>query len=680
MYCTNCGRQIIDYSVFCEYCGAKQQNNIINNLSEDNVQKKNSDEDNSNTTDNISTSDSNQHIDDFSGLDLMSDKSEIEDNDIANYSNINQELNKLNQNKYDEYNIKKVLSIKKKIIIFSVVMVLIILSVITVYSVQNINAKKDIDYVVEQFNKDKIDYNEAIGSLNNIKCYERESLIQYRSSAISRIDNLNNSKEAYASAQEYMKSKKYDEAIPLYASVLKEDLNYQNAQSYLVESQKKYLESVNDLVKKYIDNNDYDLALNLCENAKQIIPDNANDIDKIITEIEDAQELYFEEQIKILEESAKTNYENGDYSAAINDYQNLYNMTEDDSYNVTIESVEYDWSNAVISAAEEQLAEGKYDAAIELLKEPKRSISDNGAIAEEEKRINSFRPFEFESKDYSNYLYTDIYTTYRDESMGWRYWWLDYCVFGGFSNVKDNLGREYDAGILLRTSNGYDVGKGTGKIDYSINGEYDYFSCVFFIEEVSKNTPCKFNLNIYGDEMLIYSSETITGGSMPINISTNIKDCHKLTIEVVYDLTDESSRGEYIVISDMCLSKEYYPINNDTSKLEDNIIIVKKDLQSSNNSSDQSKTRKTPFFGIWCYDSKNVEEAVEFSNKMSEKGIEPEVFVTTDWSNLNNEQYYVVTAGMYESEDLADDNLNSIKSTGYNDAYIKYSGEYIGNN
>ena len=130
----------------------------------------------------------------------------------------------------------------------------------------------------------------------------------------------------------------------------------------------------------------------------------------------------------------------------------------------------------------------------------------------------------------------------------------------------------------------------------------------------------------------------------------------------------------------MCLSKEYYPINNDTSKLEDNIIIVKKDLQSSNNSSDQSKTRKTPFFGIWCYDSKNVEEAVEFSNKMSEKGIEPEVFVTTDWSNLNNEQYYVVTAGMYESEDLADDNLNSIKSTGYNDAYIKYSGEYIGNN
>ncbi len=521
MYCNSCGKQIGNNSQFCEFCGAKQENNNKRDVVEENIQYKNTD-DNSNN------------------------KSKIKG---------------FNQNNFNKYN-KDDLPIKRIIMLSSAAIVLIIVSVIVVFFIQNNNAKKDIDYVVEQFNMNEIDYNKAIYSLNNINCHERDSLIQYRNSAITRLDKLNDSKIAYASAQECMQSEKYDEAISLYSSVSEDDINYQNAQTYLSESKQKYLDSVSGLVKKYIANNDYELALNLCEQAKQIIPDSTDDIDKLITEIEEDQELFYEEQIKTLEESAKNNYNNGDYSTAINDYQKLYNMTGDDSYNVIIESVEYDWSNAAITAAEEQLAEGKYDAALELLKEPKRNISNNSAIIEEEKRIDSFRPLIFDGNDYSNYLYTDIYTTYRDESMGWRYWWLDYCKFGVFNNVTDNLGKKYDAGILLRTTNGFPNGHGTGLIDYSLDGKYDTFCCTFFIAEKNKNTPSKFKLNIYGDDILVYSTETISGGDLPVEVNTNITDVYKLTLEFVYDFNVDGSSGDYIIVSDMSLTKKYLPLSN----------------------------------------------------------------------------------------------------------------------
>lgn len=576
MFCYKCGSELTEGQIFCHVCGEKTvpYNNAMNNIHNvqqykyeddmsdelrENDQHEKVNENIADFSDEKSTSQNKHNIDDFNNLDSIENKSTNKDNIIDNNSNVNQKSGIFESNNFNKY-IKRDLSAKKIIILSAVIIAFIIVSLIAVFLIQNFNAKKDIDYVVEQFNKDEIDYNKAIISLDKINCHERDYLIQYRNSAISHLDKLNNSKIAYASAQEYMESGKYDEAIPLFDSVSEDDLNYQDAQMYLSESQQKYLDSVNSLVEKYIANNDYELALNLCEQAKQIIPDSTDDIDIIITEIEETQELFYEEQVKALEESAKANYENGDYSAAINDYNNLYNMTGDDSYEVAIESVEYDWSNAVISEAEEQLAEGKYDVAIELLKEPKRSISNNSAIAEEEKRINSFRPLEFDGNDYSNYLYTDIYTTYRDESMGWRYWWLDYCKFGRFSNVTDNLGKKYDAGILLRTTNGFPNGHGTGKIDYPLDGKYDTFSCTFFIAEKNKNTSSKFKLNIYGDDILIYSTETISGGDLPVEVNTNITDIYKLTLEFVYDFNGDGSSGDYIVISDMSLRKEYHPL------------------------------------------------------------------------------------------------------------------------
>ena len=52
------------------------------------------------------------------------------------------------------------------------------------------------------------------------------------------------------------------------------------------------------------------------------------------------------------------------------------------------------------------------------------------------------------------------------------------------------------------------------------------------------------------------------------------------------------------------------------------------------------------------------------------------VFTTTDWSNLNSEKWYVVTAGQYGTEKEANNKLDAVQKY-YPDAYVKYSGDHI---
>lgn len=57
------------------------------------------------------------------------------------------------------------------------------------------------------------------------------------------------------------------------------------------------------------------------------------------------------------------------------------------------------------------------------------------------------------------------------------------------------------------------------------------------------------------------------------------------------------------------------------------------------------------------------------------KGLDAQVFITTDWSNLNKEKLYVITAGVYSSKSEAKEYLSGVRKV-CPDAYIKYSGDW----
>lgn len=53
------------------------------------------------------------------------------------------------------------------------------------------------------------------------------------------------------------------------------------------------------------------------------------------------------------------------------------------------------------------------------------------------------------------------------------------------------------------------------------------------------------------------------------------------------------------------------------------------------------------------------------------------MFETTEWSNLNSEKWYVISAGVYETKESANENLSKVKEK-YLNAYVKYSGDWLG--
>ena len=107
----------------------------------------------------------------------------------------------------------------------------------------------------------------------------------------------------------------------------------------------------------------------------------------------------------------------------------------------------------------------------------------------------------------------------------------------------------------------------------------------------------------------------------------------------------------------------------------------KEDEQKTDNWPDDENStaleEPAPFYGIWCSAYEDRDSAEIFASSMKEKGLPSEIFVTTDWSNLNKDKWYVISAGTYDTKESAENMLSKVQNH-YSKAYIKYSGEWIG--
>ena len=90
-----------------------------------------------------------------------------------------------------------------------------------------------------------------------------------------------------------------------------------------------------------------------------------------------------------------------------------------------------------------------------------------------------------------------------------------------------------------------------------------------------------------------------------------------------------------------------------------------------------SSNEHAPFYGIWCRATKNRSVAEDAASEMEEKGLPAEIFVSSDWSNMNSEMWYVISAGTYETKAEAESMLPLVQDY-YPSAFIKYSGTWIG--
>lgn len=117
---------------------------------------------------------------------------------------------------------------------------------------------------------------------------------------------------------------------------------------------------------------------------------------------------------------------------------------------------------------------------------------------------------------------------------------------------------------------------------------------------------------------------------------------------------------------------------NDYEKANEKMLEKRRDeLSGTQETQAAQQSGNSPFYGIWCYGTKEEGEANFYAESLKASGFDARVFVTTDWSNLNTEKFYVVTAGVYPTESDANASLASVQNV-YPDAYVKYSGDFQG--
>lgn len=127
--------------------------------------------------------------------------------------------------------------------------------------------------------------------------------------------------------------------------------------------------------------------------------------------------------------------------------------------------------------------------------------------------------------------------------------------------------------------------------------------------------------------------------------------------------------------------KESSKVNNiDEKKKESDDESSNKDIYISETDEgvveEFENALNSPFYGIWIGASKVEADANVIVENSRNNGIDTMVFLTTDWTNLNKDPYYVITAGIYSSKEDAEKAVEDVKKV-YPDAYVKYSGEYI---
>ena len=82
------------------------------------------------------------------------------------------------------------------------------------------------------------------------------------------------------------------------------------------------------------------------------------------------------------------------------------------------------------------------------------------------------------------------------------------------------------------------------------------------------------------------------------------------------------------------------------------------------------------FYGIWISAVKDYEKAVTEAEKVADRGYAAYVCFSPEWEKMNQDPYYCVTTGRYDTEDEAKRALDGVKKLGYPDAYIKHTGKH----
>lgn len=202
------------------------------------------------------------------------------------------------------------------------------------------------------------------------------------------------------------------------------------------------------------------------------------------------------------------------------DYSSAYDYIRDLSANLSIEvvqkksdSLEEDYINAVLEAADKEADKGNYQNAVSIIN---KGISEVGKNSRLTATLN----------EYSAYL--SVYITD-----------LDYMSINGKLHIneeyKDNTGTVHDHSFYIDAAN-----PNPYWADYYISGKYKSFSGTVGCSYENRNSKETKYFEIYGDDKLLYTSPEMSAQSIPQSFTVDISGI--TILRICYPATEGNNK------------------------------------------------------------------------------------------------------------------------------------------
>ena len=161
-------------------------------------------------------------------------------------------------------------------------------------------------------------------------------------------------------------------------------------------------------------------------------------------------------------------------------------------------------------------------------------------------------------------------------------------------------------------------------------------------------------------------------GSMPYEISVKYSiDGDRLNLSIDGDTILAEMTGELVLTR--AEDKDIHVI------AMDEVVFNEDSFGYYGKSYEIEDLKKTEYYGVFLSAFENPDDCADTESKLEEAGYMfcPVVY-TPDFSELNPKPYYCVTAGLFTTQEKAEEVLADIKKAGFADAYVKNAGRYIG--
>lgn len=357
-----------------------------------------------------------------------------------------------------------------------------------------------------------IEYEDALNQLQELEKLGEEGKAELQA-VIEDINELYLSRTAYKRALESMESGDYESAITDLHKVIRDDLDYAEAQEKIGEAIKGYKDGVLASLPEFDLDKRYDEAILALEAGLLVVPEDAD----FLAKIADYEKKIADETLlaidSIIREAKGAASVSGDYEEALGNLraaaQQYPNSAE---LKAAVSEMEEEYLGKVLAEAETIAGESGYAEAVAALNEALRLLPDNVAV--------KTAIAEYEAK-YPVLLQQMVYFTGRTlENMG---------------QEQDNM-QEMQINVIQTDR------YGTFDNTYKLEGQYVRITGVLYQPFDHRSDGDVRTLKIFGDGRLLYS-DSMRGGIEPVPFDVDITGVSDLEMSFLGEWYSSHSSG-----------------------------------------------------------------------------------------------------------------------------------------